>query len=109
MPEETEISNIELEKRLTKMFEEHAALFNQHTLDDLNNFGKINEKMENLATKDDIREMKKLFKAYSKILSSLGRYRKITYTTILKLAGFLVAIAAIGQSLKLIFNWFRPV
>lgn len=105
---ERQLTNNELEERLverlTAMFKDHQTSFTQHALDDLTNFGKINERMDTLATKEDIKEIKKLYKTWLSVIANLSRYRKFTYKSIMALAGFLVAIAAIIQSVRLILK-----
>lgn len=95
---------------ITRTFNEHAqesaeALL-KHQEDDIEHFKKIETKMDTLATKEDIEEMKRAFEDFTKAIGFLRIGSRIGYRILLVFATIVVSIVAIGGGFRTIINWF---
>lgn len=66
----------------------------------------IEGKIELLATKQDIKEMKEAFEDFTNAITFLKRSGKISYRALLIIATIVVSVVAIGGGFKTILNWF---
>ena len=104
-------SNREMLDAINKTFKEHseanAVALELHQQDDTKQFKLLEEKMNTLATKEDIKEMKEAFEDCTKA----GAFVRIGgiwgYRTLLVFATIMVSIVAIGGGFKTILSWFR--
>ena len=119
MPELQQTNN-ELEQSLSEKFEALAAKFEEHSRfnienltkhqqDDAAHFIAIEEKMEVLATKADIKEMKEAFNDFVYAIQVFRSTSKWGYRSLLVLAGLIVAIVSIGGGFRTIISWFITI
>ena len=103
MPE-TQISNNELERRFNQRFDEHAKIFSQHEIADATTFAEMSKQMANLATKDDIKDMKEAFEDIVNTIKIFKAGSKWSYRILIVLASIVAALAGIIGGFKIIFK-----
>ena len=99
----------EIGKQITTVFEAHSKVqadnLRTHQEEDMVHFKAMDEKMDTLATKDDIKEMKDAFEDFTKAVGFLKTGGKWGYRTLLVLATIVVSIVAIGGGFRTMFQW----
>lgn len=77
-----------------------SAALQAHTEED-------NKRFENLATKDDIKEMQEAFNDFIKALKVFRATSKWGYRTLLVVSSVVIAVVTIGGGFKTIIGWFK--
>jgi hypothetical protein len=66
-----------------------------------------NKRLENLATKDDIKEMQEAFNDFIKALKVFRSTSKWGYRALLVVSSVVIAVVTIGGGFKTIIGWFK--